>query len=668
MKLQRVVAVVSCLLVVSSFVGSPVMAANSNGLDDRVRDAIVDGRQHLVEQQRGDHWVADSRYRNVSRPRNVMLTINYGLALELTDGSESSQRRAIEFVLSERPDDGWNDSETAYGAALLLREANSSRYESELAAIEENIDRRNLTLGQFEGESPFLQPGFLIRVYYVHLSDRLEREDLFGQRSGTVRNVSAALGMTPALEDGFDANRSFTVPDSVAITGANLVFASEAYAGNQSRAEDVRDLGRALLFGRQTNDGTWELLQVSVHSLAALGMLGYTVENDSVAAGVDALSERQTESGRIPPFHLSATDTADALRALRAAGLGPGDRPYDEGAQWLLDARTTGYNGTNPPPALMFRNNTGVGWGLRSSVYTDWDDTAVAITSLSDYDDSVVARDVEFLFRVQNRDGSWATYTKDYSPFNETERRFVQHRLSPTVYQSLFVDPPAPGVSGHALEALGEQGYTVENNQSVREARDYFLNHTSRNGLWGGVWAFKYTYGTSAMLVGFQKTGVDMDRPGVTRAVDGLVAHQNADGGWGERWSASQADRQAWASSRPTQTAWGLQALLAAETPTENESVRAAVEYLLQKQRENGAWEPQMSLAVGGGVPTYEDAVVTQSAILYALSMYADAAGMDLPDYGERADDVLPVETPTTIWVAVAALGWLLFVAARRGE
>lgn len=666
MRFQRAVAVVWCLLVVSSVVGSPVMAANSDDFDDRVREAIVDGRQHLVEQQQDDHWVADSGYRNVSRPRNVLLTINYALALELTNGSESSQRRAIEYVLSERPDSGWNDSATAYGAALLLREANSSRYESQLAAIEGNIDRRNLTLGQFEGESPFLQPGFLIRVYYVHLSDRFERDDLFAQRSGTVRNVSAALGMTPAMEDGFDANRSFTVPDSVAITGANLVFASEAYDGNESRTEEMRDLGRALLFGRQTNDGSWELLQVSVHSLAALGMLGYTVENDSVAAGVEALGERQTESGRIPPFHLSVTDTADALRALRAAGLGPGDRPYDEGAQWLLDERTTGYNGTNPPPALMFRNHTGAGWGLRSSVYTDWDDTAVAVTSLSDYDDSAVARDVEFLFRVQNRDGSWATYTKDYSPFNETERRLLERRLNPTVYQSLFVDPAAPGVSGHALEALGEQGYTVQNNQSVREARDYFLNHTSENGLWGGVWAFKYTYGTSAMLVGFQKTGVEMDRPAVDRAVSTLVAHQNADGGWGERWSASQQDRQAWAASRPTQTAWGLQALLAAETPTDNESVRAAVEHLLRKQQDDGAWKPQMSLAVGGGVPTYKDAVVTQSAILYALSMYADATGMDLPDYDERDDDFLPVESSTAIWVAVAALGWALLVASGR--
>jgi len=69
-----------------------------------------------------------------------------------------------------------------------------------------------------------------------------------------------------------------------------------------------------------------------------------------------------------------------------------------------------------------------------------------------------------------------------------------------------------------------------------------------------------------------------------------LRAVQNPDGGYGESCASYNDPRlKARSHSTPSQTAWALIGLLAAGETSEP-AVKQAVSYLLEQQRENGAW------------------------------------------------------------------------------
>ena len=94
-----------------------------------------------------------------------------------------------------------------------------------------------------------------------------------------------------------------------------------------------------------------------------------------------------------------------------------------------------------------------------------------------------------------------------------------------------------------------------------------------------------------------------MRQPRVRKAVEWLLSRRNADGGWGES-CASYVDPslRGRGESAASQTSWALIALIAAGE-AESEAVRGGVEFLLDRQREDGEWdEPQFT---GCGFPGY---------------------------------------------------------------
>jgi squalene-hopene/tetraprenyl-beta-curcumene cyclase len=106
--------------------------------------------------------------------------------------------------------------------------------------------------------------------------------------------------------------------------------------------------------------------------------------------------------------------------------------------------------------------------------------------------------------------------------------------------------------------------------------------------------------------------GVLPTKPVIRRAVAWLLAHQNADGGWGEDLRSYEPGAPAgrsWAGrgeSTASQTAWALMALLAAVGPRgsrdgEREAIERGVRWLADTQRPDGSWdEPQFT---GTGFP-----------------------------------------------------------------
>jgi len=84
---------------------------------------------------------------------------------------------------------------------------------------------------------------------------------------------------------------------------------------------------------------------------------------------------------------------------------------------------------------------------------------------------------------------------------------------------------------------------------------------------------------------------VPVDDPAITRAIEFLVAHQNADGGWGEDIrSYDDPSLRASGHSTASQTAWALLAFVASGRAKDEEAFRGA-SFLASTQRADGNWD-----------------------------------------------------------------------------
>jgi squalene-hopene/tetraprenyl-beta-curcumene cyclase len=123
------------------------------------------------------------------------------------------------------------------------------------------------------------------------------------------------------------------------------------------------------------------------------------------------------------------------------------------------------------------------------------------------------------------------------------------------------------------------------------------------DGSWWGRWGVNYIYGTWSVLAGLRAIGEDLSQPYVRRAVTWLKERQNPDGGWGETclsyWEPYRAGQ---GESTPSQTAWAVLGLLAAEE-TISPAVLQGVTYLLAQQEVAGSWPED--LFTGTGFPSH---------------------------------------------------------------
>lgn len=357
----------------------------------------------------------------------------------------------------------------------------------------------------------------------------------------------------------------------------------------------------------QDADGGWGGIQPPwVYSILALHASGYLHQHPVMVQGLRILEDYwscETGQGRlIQACESPVWDTFLTVLALLDCGV-----VYRESAAmrravaWLLARQIR-------VPGDWSQSIRGVepgGWAFEraNTHYPDVDDTAVGLIVLARVRrqgvdlpglDEAIARATRWIEAMQCRNGGWGAFDRDNDRQILTKIPFCDFGET--------LDPPSVDVTAHVLEALGELGRTAAD-PVVRRALDYVLAEQEAGGSWFGRWGVNHIYGTGAVLPALRAVGEDMSALHVQRAARWLVEHQNADGGWGETCASyMDASLIGRGPSTPSQTAWALLALEAAGRGRHVQAIERGVNYLLASQQENSWDEPWYT---GTGFPGY---------------------------------------------------------------
>ena len=338
-----------------------------------------------------------------------------------------------------------------------------------------------------------------------------------------------------------------------------------------------------------------------------------------------ALEDEASGTTRIQPCKSPVADTAMAIRALAASGLGPDHAALHPAIQWLL--------GRQVKRRGDWAENVAVepgGWCLQyaNDFYPGCNDTAAALLALKTQfaapavpealppelrlaavspepcgaerrdiasvqeATAAIERGVRWLLALQNRDGGWAAFDRNPG------RALL--RYAPLADHPALLDPSTPDLTGRALEALAQLGYRV-GETAVNRAVAYLRRAQNADGSWfarGGVHGI---YGTWQALSGLVAVGVTTDDPAVVAGANWLLVHQQLSGGWGELPDSDEFPHlRGQGPVTASQTAWAVLGLLAAGLGNQRAATRG-IRSLLLTQNDDGTWdEPEFT---GSGLP-----------------------------------------------------------------
>jgi len=348
----------------------------------------------------------------------------------------------------------------------------------------------------------------------------------------------------------------------------------------------------------EMSDGLGAIYPSIMNSIIALRCLGYSLDDPQVIRAMDEFEKLGIEEGdtfRMQPCMSPVWDTAYALFALGEAGVPADDSRMVKCADWILQkqVRSGGdwqvKNKQGKPGGWYFEFN--------NEFYPDVDDSAMVCLALSRvehpngrYQRESVQRAIDWIFSMQCKNGGWASFDKN------NDRMVFQH--IPFADHNAMLDPPTVDITGRILEMLATYGYTKDDPR-VEKAIKFVRTEQEPDGSWFGRWGVNYIYGTMLVLRGLEAIGVDHHEPYVQQGAEWLRMVQNPDGGWGET-CASYGDptQRGIGPSTPSQTAWAIMGLLAAND-TRSDSVARGIAYLLRGQKKDGSWNEPATTGTG---------------------------------------------------------------------
>jgi len=340
----------------------------------------------------------------------------------------------------------------------------------------------------------------------------------------------------------------------------------------------------------EMSDGLGAIYPSIVNSAIALRCLGYSTDDPQVIRALDEFEKlgiEENDTFRMQPCKSPVWDTAYALFALGESGVPPTDPRMVKAGDWMLQRQVR-----NPGDwAVKNKKGRPGGWyfEFNNEFYPDVDDSAMVCLALGHvehpngrYQRESVQRAIDWMLSMQCKDGGWASFDKDNDKMVFQYIPFADHNA--------MLDPATVDITGRMLEMLAMYGYD-KNHPAVKKALKFVRSEQEPDGAWFGRWGVNYLYGTSLVLRGLEAMGVDHHEPYVQQAAEWLRMVQNPDGGWGESCeSYDDPSKKGIGESTPSQTAWAIMGLLAAQD-TRSDSVARGIAYLLRTQRKDGSWD-----------------------------------------------------------------------------
>jgi len=353
----------------------------------------------------------------------------------------------------------------------------------------------------------------------------------------------------------------------------------------------------------QLENGSWfDTALPTMGSIYALHALNYPLGDPRLVHGLEFLRDLVGERGNLSRFFLTVWDTSFSIMALCESGMASGGPTLKKAENFLLNAQTS---------------KGGWAFGLYNRELPDNDDTSLAILALnriSVENRQAICSGIKFLLKMQNYDGGWGAFDRNQS-YKKPGRMPPYHED----YGHELKDPSTADVVGHVLQALGEAGYSNKSSKQIRKAIKWLMKDQTEFGGWWGRWGICYIYGTTQALCGLKAAGENMQSKYVLRAVNWLKSIQNADGGWGEHYSSYYSANPILTESTVEQTSWALLALLDSGLDTSSDIIKNGINFLLQRQRNDGSF-PSAYTAAAIDPGRYEIYAVVFP--LYVLAKY----------------------------------------------
>jgi squalene-hopene/tetraprenyl-beta-curcumene cyclase len=340
----------------------------------------------------------------------------------------------------------------------------------------------------------------------------------------------------------------------------------------------------------EMSDGLGAIYPSLLNSIIALRVLGHSLDDPQVIRALDEFEKlgiEEEDTFRMQPCKSPVWDTAYALYALGDAGVPANDPRLVKCADWILQKQV------RKPGDWKVNNPKGQpgGWyfEFNNEFYPDVDDSAMVCIALAQvehpngrYQRESVQRAIDWIFSMQCKNGGWASFDKD------NDRMVFQH--IPFADHNAMLDPATVDITGRILEMLATYGYD-QGHPAVKRALQFIRDEQESDGSWFGRWGVNYIYGTMLVLRGLEAIGVDHHEPYVQSGAEWLRMMQNPDGGWGES-CASYDDPtvKGVGPSTPSQTAWAVMGLMAAND-TRSDCVARGIAYLLRTQKKDGSWD-----------------------------------------------------------------------------
>jgi squalene-hopene/tetraprenyl-beta-curcumene cyclase len=363
------------------------------------------------------------------------------------------------------------------------------------------------------------------------------------------------------------------------------------------RARAIREAERWMLERTRYTDGLGAIYPSMMYTIMALQSLGYADDQPDLLEAIhhfdNLILETETRF-QFQPAVSPIWDTAICAYALGETEFAPAPEALTKAADWLLtkEIRRKG------DWAIKRPDLTPSGWAFEfaNEFYPDIDDTAMVLIALryakatdTDRQQRAEERAVNWLLGMQSSDGGWAAFDVDNNWQVLNKVPFADHNA--------MLDPTCPDITGRVVDALLRCGLPKDH-PSIRRGVQYLLRTQERDGSWYGRWGVNYIYGTFLAMRALAGAAPFETQTSIQKASDFLRSAQNADGGWGESCAGYQQNCFVRMASTPSQTAWALLGLAAANDVSSAVSQRG-VDYLLATQGQDGRWNEELTTGTG---------------------------------------------------------------------